>query len=120
MTSWGTAGPKRLWTAKTPAGFSSLVTGDGKVFTIVARDVEGKQAETCLALDAQSGKELWATITGTAKYTGGGDSGAEGNNGGDGPRSTPAFSDGRVYVYSAQMVLSCLEAPPCPYIPTNC
>jgi outer membrane protein assembly factor BamB len=109
-TSWQADGPRRLWTANTPAGFSSLVTGEGKVLTIVSREVDGKMAELCLALDAQTGKELWATSTGPAKYTGGGDSGAEGNSGGDGPRSTPAISAGRVYVYSSQMVLSCLEA----------
>ena len=110
VTTWQAEGPKRLWTAKTSAGFSSLVTGDGKVFTIVSRETEGKMTEVCLALDGQSGKELWATTTGQAKYSGGGDSGADGNSGGDGPRSTPAFSNGRVYAYSSQMVLSCLEA----------
>jgi outer membrane protein assembly factor BamB len=109
-TSWPADGPKRLWTAKTPAGFSSLVVGGGKLFTVVSRELDGKPREVCVALDAETGKELWATETGQAKYTGGGDTGAEGNKGGDGPRSTPAFSDGKVYVYSAQMVLSCLDA----------
>ncbi|HLH55519.1 MAG TPA: PQQ-binding-like beta-propeller repeat protein [Verrucomicrobiae bacterium] len=107
---WPANGPKRLWTAATPAGFSSFVVADGKAFTIVAREVDGALAEVCLALDAQNGKELWATPTGHAKYRGGGDSGAEGNTGGDGPRSTPAVSDNKVYVYSAQLVLSCLDA----------
>ncbi|HWH71227.1 MAG TPA: PQQ-binding-like beta-propeller repeat protein, partial [Candidatus Sulfotelmatobacter sp.] len=80
------------------------------VFTIVSRDLNGALSEVCLALDAQSGKELWATPTGVAKYQGGGDSGAEGNKGGDGPRSTPAVKAGRVFVYSADMVLQCLDA----------
>lgn len=108
--AWSSSGPKRLWTANTPAGFSSLVVADGKAFTVVAREVDGTSDEVCLALDAVTGKELWTAVTGRAKYTGGGDSGAEGNNGGDGPRSTPAVSGNRVYVYSAQMVLSCLDA----------
>jgi outer membrane protein assembly factor BamB len=47
---------------------------------------------------------------GPAKYQGGGDSGAEGNSGGDGPRSTPAASGNRVYTYSPDMVLQCLDA----------
>jgi outer membrane protein assembly factor BamB len=107
---WSSEGPKRLWTTSTPAGFSSMTVAGGKVFTVVARDSGGGLAETCVALDAQNGKELWATVTGQAKYRGGGDSGAPDNSGGDGPRSTPAASGNRVYVYSAQMVLSCLDA----------
>jgi len=108
--SWPEGGPKRLWTTATPAGFSSLSSADGRVFTIVARDRNSAPSEVCVALDANSGKELWATPTGVAKYRGGGDSGAEGNAGGDGPRSTPTVSGSRVFVYSANLVLSCLEA----------
>lgn len=110
LASWPTEGPKRLWTAKTQAGFSSIVTGGGKLFTIIGRPEDGKLREVCVAMDAQTGQELWSTITGLAKYTGGGDTGAEGNNGGDGPRSTPALNGDKVYVYSAQMVLSCLDS----------
>jgi outer membrane protein assembly factor BamB len=110
VVKWAAAGPKRLWTANTPAGFSSLTVAGGKVYTIVAREEQGALAEVCIALDGQSGKELWGTPTGVAKYRGGGDSGAEGNSGGDGPRSTPVENGDRVYVYSAQMVLSCLDA----------
>ena len=40
----------------------------------------------------------------------GGDSGAKGNDGGDGPRSTPTVNDGRVYVYDQDLVLHCLDA----------
>ena len=109
-TTWPAAGPKRFWRAETTAGFSSLALGDGKAFTVVARSVAGSPAEVCIALDATSGKELWATPTGNAKYQGGGDSGTDDNKGGDGPRSTPAVSGNRVYVYSSDMVLHCLDA----------
>ena len=109
-SSWPADGPKRLWTSKTPAGFSSFSVGEGKVFTLVTRYVGGDPAEVCLALDAGTGKELWAAPAGPAKYRGGGDSGAGGNTGGDGPRSTPTLSAHRVYVYSAHLVLSCLDA----------
>jgi outer membrane protein assembly factor BamB len=86
------------------------VVGEGKVFTIVARSTEGAPAEVCMALDAATGKELWATPIGTAKYDGGGDSGTPDNKGGDGPRSTPAISGGRVFIYTSTMVLQCLDA----------
>lgn len=107
---WSSEGPKHLWTTATPAGFSSMVVAGGKAFTVIARESSNGLAETCVALDAQNGKELWAAVTGQAKYSGGGDSGAPGNSGGDGPRSTPAVSGNRVYVYSSRMVLSCLDA----------
>jgi outer membrane protein assembly factor BamB len=109
-TAWPAGGPKLLWRVETPAGFSSFALGGGKAFTIISRNVDGRLAEVCLALDADSGKELWAAPTGIAKYRGGGESGAEGNKGGDGPRSTPAVGAGRVYVYSSDMVLHCLDA----------
>jgi outer membrane protein assembly factor BamB len=86
------------------------VAGEGKVFTVVARGTEGGPAEFCMALDAATGKELWATPTGTAKYQGGADSGTPDNKGGDGPRSTPAVSDRRGFVYSSTMVLQSLDA----------
>jgi len=63
-----------------------------------------------VGLDAATGKELWATALGIAKYDGGGDKGEPGNDGGDGPRSTPAYDDGKVYTYSSRMVLKCLDA----------
>lgn len=109
VKAWPTDGPKRLWSAKTTAGFSSIAVSGGKAFTLAARDVEGKLSEVCVAFEAATGRELWAAEVGPAKYSGGGDSGAEGNKGGDGPRSTPAVSDQRIYVYSAQMVLCCLD-----------
>jgi len=109
-TGWPSAGPKCLWRVPTSAGLSSFVAGEGKVFTVVPRDAEGGSTEFCLALDAATGKELWATATGPAKYQGGADSGAPDNKGGDGPRSTPAVSGGRVFVFSSAMVLSCLDA----------
>jgi outer membrane protein assembly factor BamB len=109
VNAWPADGPKRLWTIKTPGGFSSFAVADGKAFTMVTRESEGVPMETCVALDAASGKELWATPTGPAKYRGGADSGVEGNRGGDGPRSTPNVSGNKVYVYSPYLVLHCLD-----------
>lgn len=102
---WPKTGLKELWRVPTPLGFSSFVIEADRALTVIARD--GK--EMCVAWDAGTGKELWATPTGITKYPGGGDSGTPDNKGGDGPRSTPAVADGRVFVYSADMVLSCLD-----------
>lgn len=107
---WSASGPKQLWKIPTPFGFSSFAVADGKAFTLVLRTIEGSKQEVCVAVDANTGKELWSVVTGPGKYDSGGDSGAADNKGGDGPRCTPAVSDGKVYVYTQTMVLYCLEA----------
>lgn len=99
-------GPAVRWRAETGAGFSSLAVVGGRAYTLVLRD----DAETLLALEAASGKELWAAELSEPDYDGGADAGEEGNNGGDGPRATPSVADGRVFVFDANLVLSAFDA----------
>jgi outer membrane protein assembly factor BamB len=110
--AWPAGGLHQIWKTPLNCGFSSFVLGDGKAYTLVTRATEEGNQETCLALDAATGKELWAAPMGrgSSKYDGGGDSGAPGNDKGDGPRSTPAFDDGKVYVLSSILVLNCINA----------
>lgn len=110
LTNWPDSGPRRVWRTPLNAGFSSFAVAGNKAYTLVTRDIENVKSEVCVALDAESGKEVWAAPLGFAKYDGGGDSGAPGNNGGDGARSTPAADSNRVYVLSSSLVLFCLEA----------
>lgn len=108
--TWPASGPKQLWKTPVNAGFSSFAVGGGKAFTLVTRSIDNVKNEVCVALDADSGKELWAVPLGFSKYDGGGDSGAPHNSGGDGPRSTPSLDGNRVYTISAALVLTCLDA----------
>ena len=102
---------KVLWKIPVRNGFSSFTTTDDKVFTLVTRkDEDGIDRETCIALDADTGKEVWAQFLGFAKYDGGGDSGSRDNNGGDGARSTPSTDGLRVYVYDSRMNIYCFDA----------
>ncbi len=107
---WGTEKPKILWTAPTLKGFSSFSIVGNKAYTEVVRDINGAHREVCVALDANTGKELWFADMTNAKYDGGGDDGTGDNKGGDGPRSTPAISDGLVYVFSSDLQLFCIDA----------
>jgi len=109
---WPESGPRALWKTPLKNGFSSFTLGDGKAYTIVTRDFDGGDQETCVALDANTGKEIWAVGlgVGTSKYDGGGDSGTADNKGGDGARSTPTFDGGKIYCYTSQMGLHCLNA----------
>ena len=101
------AGANVVWKTETPLGFSSFAVADGRLFTVIA--TEGK--ETLIALNATTGDELWRVPMGSSKYEqGGGNAGAPDNKGGDGPRSTPATSEGNVYVYDSYMLLTCFDA----------
>jgi outer membrane protein assembly factor BamB len=110
LAKWPASGLTEVWKVPLTDGFSSFAVADGKAFTLVTREVEGANQEVCVALDSKTGKELWAMPLGIAKFDGGGDNGAPDNKGGDGPRSTPAYDDGKVYTYSSRMVLKCFDA----------
>ena len=109
--NWPTSGPIVLWKQPTPLGFSSFAVADGRAFTLVSRENDqGELAQTCIAISAETGDELWHYALSLSKFSGGGDAGAPDNRGGDGPRSTPTVDDDRVYVYDAQLKLICLNA----------
>jgi outer membrane protein assembly factor BamB len=107
---WTGSEPDVLWKTQTPNGFSSFTVSQGRAFTLVGRTLEGVDREVCLALDADTGEELWSQPIGIARYDGGGDSGARDNRGGDGPRTTPSVDGDSVYVLSGQLYLACLDA----------
>lgn len=101
-TNWPTTPPRLLWKTAVTDGFSSVAVSQGKVLTLVRRSVNGQPQEVCIALNADTGRELWARALGGAQYDSGGGTG-------DGPRSTPAIRGDRVYVFTALMVLACLD-----------
>lgn len=99
------------WKVETPTGFGSFVVAGAKAFTIIKRDVDGNPTEVLVAIDVKTGKEVWsAPLTIINKYDGGGDAGTNDNKGGDGPRSTPAVSDGKVYVIDANLGVYAFDA----------
>ncbi|MGC8830807.1 MAG: PQQ-binding-like beta-propeller repeat protein [Verrucomicrobiia bacterium] len=103
-------GPKILWRIETPNGFSSFSVAAGKAFTVISRPVEGQLREVCIAVEANTGKELWSTPLGIAKYQPGGDTGTPDNKGGDGPRCTPTYNNGKVYLINPKLVVYCIDA----------
>ncbi len=109
--TWPAAGPKVVWRRPLTDGFSSFAVSGGKAFTVVSQNVGGVSQEVVAGLDAASGRALWATPIGIAKYGhNGGNSGAKGNDGGDGPRTTPTVDGDNVYALSADLVLVCIDA----------
>ena len=97
LKQWPEGGPKQLWINKDAGlGYSGFSIADGKLFTMGARD----EKEFLIALDADSGKQLWSAEIG-ALLT---------NNWGDGPRGTPTVDGGRVYALGGQGTLVCCDA----------
>ena len=86
-----------MWRQPAGLGYASFVVADGRAFTIEQR----RQQEVVAAYDVQTGREVWTN-------------GWEGEfiegMGGDGPRATPTYHDGRIYALGALGELRCLIA----------
>jgi outer membrane protein assembly factor BamB len=94
-TDWATL--RVLWRQPIGGGHASFVAADGRAFTIEQRGNE----EVATAYDVLTGRELW-TNAWTAAFIE--------NQGGPGPRATPAFHDGTVFVLGATGELRALDA----------
>ena len=96
MLNWPASGPKPLWKQPIGAGFASFVAANGRAFTIEQRGPK----EIASAYDIETGRELWTTEwTATFREL----------MGGDGPRATPTWHQGRVFVLGATGELRALE-----------
>ncbi len=93
LASWPRKGPPVAWEKEVGEGFSSPVVAGGRL--ILFHRVDDDEVVECL--DAATGKEIWKHKTPTAYQ----DPLGKGN----GPRSTPAVSGGRVYTLSPGGVL---------------
>ena len=96
LADWPAAGLTPLWKQPIGGGYASFVVARGRAFTIEQR---GPQ-EVVAAYDVQTGRELW-TNSWSAEF--------RESMGGDGPRATPTWSDGRVYALGATGELRALD-----------
>ena len=104
-TNWSEEAPRLVWKVPLELAFSSFAVSGGKAFTQVKRAVGGQDKEFCVALNADTGDEIWATLLSNdnAVY----DYGAGSD---DGPRSTPTVDGDRVFVLTSYLKLFCLNA----------
>jgi outer membrane protein assembly factor BamB len=103
-TNWSEEAPRQIWKVPLDPGLSSFSISGGRAFTLVRRSVSGQDQEFCVALNADTGHELWASDPlGRAYYPDGG-VGID-----DGPRSTPSVDGDRVYVLTSYLGLYCLS-----------
>ena len=96
-TKWPADGPVRLWRKPVGGGYASFVFGNGKAFTIEQR----RGQEVVAAYELEAGREVWSH---------GWDAFFQESMGGDGPRATPTWNEGRIYALGAEGELRCLDA----------
>lgn len=96
LTSWPVDGIKPIWKQPVGGGYASFVVARGRAFTVEQRGAQ----EVAAAYDAATGRELWTSAWPGAFRE---------SMGGDGPRATPTWADGLVYVLGGQGELRCLN-----------
>lgn len=90
------SGPEILWRTPLGVGMSGIAVVDGVAFTTW----QDTQHQYAVALDAVTGKQIWKVQV-SANYK---------NSMGNGPRATPTVSNGTVYVFSGEGILTALNA----------
>ncbi|HBY64502.1 MAG TPA: hypothetical protein DEH78_32175 [Solibacterales bacterium] len=87
-TDWQSHPPQLLWKLPVGGGYASFVAANGRAFTIEQRRAQ----EVVAAYEIASGRELWSNAW-PAEF--------KEWMGGDGPRATPTYHEGRVYAVGA-------------------
>jgi outer membrane protein assembly factor BamB len=97
-TAWDQHPPKLLWKQRVGAGWSSFAVVGNRLFTQMQWDKD-HEAVVCCAVD--SGKQIWVHQS-AGRFSE--------KLGGDGPRATPTFHEGKIYALGATGILNCLDA----------
>lgn len=96
-THWPAGGLTPLWKQPIGGGYASFAVAGNCAYTIEQR----REEEAVTAYDIQTGRELWATAY-PADF--------DESMGGEGPRATPSFDEGKLYSQGAMGDLLCLDA----------
>jgi outer membrane protein assembly factor BamB len=94
---WPKGEPKVLWKIPVGNAFGSFAVAGGKAYLFMERDGN----EVVVALNPDTGKEIWTATIGKTIFE---------RQGGNGPRTTPTVDGDRVYVYGTYFKLACLNA----------
>ncbi|MGI8964453.1 MAG: PQQ-binding-like beta-propeller repeat protein [Limisphaerales bacterium] len=97
FTNWPANGLRELWRQPVGGGYASFTVAEGKAFTIEQR----REEEAVTAYDIQTGAELWSHHY-NAHF--------DESMGGEGPRATPTYHNGKIYSLGAMGDLRCLES----------
>lgn len=95
-TDWPAGGLPLLWKQPVGLGYASFIAADGRAFTIEQR----RDQEVVASYDIGTGREIW-TDAWQGEFVEA--------MGGDGPRATPTYHDGRIYALGALGELRSLD-----------
>ena len=96
LKSWPEGGPKRLWLFKNAGeGYSGPAVVSGRLYTMGTREDQ----EMFLALDANSGAEIWVSMIGAVRP----------DERGNGSRGTPTVDGERVYGMTGRGEVACAQ-----------
>ena len=96
-TDWDANPPRELWRRSIGPGWSAFCVVGPLAFTQEQRGEE----ESVVAYQVQDGSQVWAQAI-AARF--------EASMGGPGPRATPTYSAGKLYVTGGTGVIQCLDA----------
>jgi outer membrane protein assembly factor BamB len=96
LTKWPESGLTPIWKQPIGGGYASFAIANGRAFTIEQR----RHQEVVAAYDIDTGQELWSDAW---------DAEFKEWMGGDGPRATPTWADGRLYALGATGELHVLD-----------
>jgi outer membrane protein assembly factor BamB len=105
--SWPAGGPPVVWSRPLGLGHSSIVAGDGRLYTlyrpgrIVSRTGPWEAEEVVVALDAASGKTLWEHRYPSEPFD---------FSQGPGPHSTPLLAGNRLFTTGTNKQVHALDA----------
>ncbi len=97
LQSWPENGPPEVWRVSVGEAWSGIAIADDRLYTMASSD----EVEYSICFDAHTGDEIWRTAS-EGFYT-------KPKNG-NGPRSTPLLSDGKVYTTGGEGYLMCCDA----------
>jgi outer membrane protein assembly factor BamB len=95
--TWPAGGPPTVWKRDVGQGFSAPVVAQGRLILFH----RAGNHETVEAMDAKTGRKIWATDSATNYRD---DFGFD-----EGPRAAPVIASGKVYTFSAEGVLQALD-----------
>lgn len=96
-TDWPAGGPKRLWRREVGMGFAAVAVAGGRAYTSGNR----RQEDIVWCLDAATGRAVWSYAYPMPSRQGGAWPGTQ---------ATPTVHAGRLYHYSRDARLYCLDA----------
>ena len=97
LKQWPVGGPPLVWKATGAGrGYSTMAIANGRLYTMGLRG----DREYVIAFDISTGKQAWATPSGSAYRS----------DRGDGPRGTPTVDGDRVYALGGNGDLASLDA----------